>query len=96
MTGRGVEGDPPRRIGVLDIATGEVTELGSASEMPTWTGDGQAIVTNEDTDAGAVTVLIDPSSGERTTLDGVPAGRPSPDGAWIVYPDHPPALAPSQ
>ena len=89
VTGRGTEGEPPWRIGVLDIATGLVRDLGLGADLPIWTGDGHAIVTRQDTEAGSVTVLIDPRSGERTTIEGVPAGRPSPDGAWTLYPGRP-------
>lgn len=74
----------PLRIGVLELASADIRELGSGADRPTWTGDGSAIVTSAETLGSFATLLIDARSGERTLLEGLPSGRPSPDGAWLL------------
>jgi hypothetical protein len=82
--------DPaPWRLAVLEIASGSLTELGPAADLPAWTGDGSGIVTAVEGPDGPVTVLVDPATGERTAIVAKPEGRMSPDGAWLVYPERP-------
>lgn len=84
----GPSDDPraPLEIGLLDLASGAVTALGGGADRPTWTGDGTSVVTSIETATGFATLLFDARSGKQTILDVVPAGRPSPDGGWFVYP----------
>ena len=49
FTGPSDDAGAPFRIGVLDLASGALTELGSGADRPTWTGDGSAIVTSRKT-----------------------------------------------
>ena len=83
-------------VGLLNPETGVIVELGAGPGLPAWTGDGRAIVMSGETETGPQAILIDPDSGERTTLQGVAAGLPSPDGAWVLYETRPSELAPSR
>jgi len=83
-------GEPaaPFKIGILDIASGALRELGVGADRPTWTGDGSSVVTSIEVADRFAPLLLDPHSGARTILNGLPSGRPSPDGAWFLYAEH--------
>ena len=89
VTSSGAAGMPGIDIGVLDLESGLVTDLGRGGVVPTWTGDGSQVVTSIQGTAGPATVTIDPLDGTRTVLVSVAGGRPSPDGRWVVYPAAP-------
>jgi len=84
-TGLGTDPRAPLEIGLLDVASGAVTALGTGADRPTWTGDGTYVVTSIETAAGFATLLFNARSGEQTILAVQPSGRPSPDGAWFLY-----------
>jgi hypothetical protein len=81
--------EEPFTIGILDPGSGDVTDLGRAGDLPTWTADGRVLTSA--LGAAATMIAIDPVSGARTTRPGHASGRVSPDGSTIVWPSSPTA-----
>lgn len=69
-------------VGVLDLRTGTVTDLGPG-DLPRWSPDGKRLAVS--TPDLSEIEIIDVSDRSRTTL--ARGGTPiwSPDGHWIVF-----------
>jgi hypothetical protein len=78
----------PVVLGVLDPTTGEVVDLGRATDVPTWSPDGR-VVTTVSTDNGPRMVFLEPDTGARTLGPPVDRGHLSPDGTLVAWPRSP-------
>jgi len=79
------------RIGVLEIATGEVTDLGPGW-FPSWSPDSSRLVFSGPEDGIFIVALAEPT---RQLIIHQTGGAPiwSPDGGWIVFNDQASAAA---
>ena len=78
----GMEGSDGSHIGVLDLRTGEVSDLGPGT-LPRWSPDGERLAISTP-DYAEIQILIIADGSRRPLVDGsVPLW--SPDGSWIAY-----------
>ena len=69
-------------IGVLEVVTGAVTDLGPGT-LPRWAPDGKRLAVS--TIGVAEIVIVGVADGSRTTLTRGFVPIWSPDGEWIVF-----------
>lgn len=73
----GAAGGDPDRISVLDLESGDLTDLG-LGEVSSWSSDGRQVFAILAVDPGWVLVVIDIDDGTRTMIETLPGGWPSP------------------